>query len=69
MIWDEVKVVLFAQEPSGADGPSGVASETQSLWVSSSVSGQKPPHAGAPPPRGLQRGGSLEVALLLLLPE
>lgn len=28
VILDEVKVVLLAQEPSGADGPSGVASET-----------------------------------------
>ena len=69
VILDEVKVVLFAQEPLGADGPSGVASETQSLWVCSSVSGQKPPHAGASPPRRLNRGGSLEVALLLLLLE
>ena len=69
VILDEVKVVLLAQEPSEADGPSGVASETQSLWVCSSVSGQKPLHAGAPPPRRLRRGGGLEEALLLLLLE
>lgn len=39
MILDEVKVVLLAQEPSGADGPQGV-SETQSLWACSSLSGR-----------------------------
>ena len=56
VILDEVKVVLLAQEPSEADGPSGVASETQSVWVCSSVSGQKPLHAGAPPPQTTARG-------------
>ena len=64
VILDEVKVVLCAKEPLGADGPSGVAPETQSLWVCSSVSGQKPPRAGASPPRRPQRGASLEAALL-----
>ena len=67
VILDEVKVVLLAQEPSGADGPQGV-SETQSLWACSSLSGRSLCTPGAPPARRRWRGRGLEAAPLLPLP-
>lgn len=64
VILDEVKVVL-AQEPSGADGPQGGLRDPEPVGVLLAL-GQKPLHAGAPPPRRWWRGRGLEAALLPL---